>query len=1220
MACISYRILSRIVCLMCGLFIAFYAEAHQAAETHYLVPNRGQWPTEVIARYQSGNSCVFITQFGMRIVINNGHALQAAHDYRADTIKSMAYAFDLIHSGKPAESLVWSDSAAFTLNFFGGKKQDAWQSDVRPVKKLRIKSIMPGVDLVYLVDQHGLKYQFELLADVDPSQLYWQTNGAVPKVGVDKRLIFETPLGKLIEDKPYTYNEHQGKKQSVKAAFKVKGNKISYKLGKYNRLLPLVIDPRLIFSTYSGSTADNWGFTATNDNVGNGYLGGIASNPGYPTSIGAFDLSFNGGGWDIAISKYNAQGDTLLYSTYLGGSNVEYPMSMVCDSTGQLVVLGKTRSADFPVTVNAYDTSYNGEYDLVVFRLSENGNMLVGSTFLGGSENDGHNRPLGASMYMADTSSLEYNYGDDSRGEVLLDANGFVYIASNTYSTNFPVVNPIRPVHQGGQDGILAKFNPTLSNLWYATFLGGSSDDAAYALAISHPSNTVFVAGGTRSVDFLASIASQGFDQSFNGQSDGWLIKVSPNGMTLQGKTFIGTPSNDQVYLLQLDAFERVYVAGQSRGSMPVLPHGNVYFNAGANHFVQRYSHDLNQLEFSTVLGPANSGPSMSPTAMLVDICSRIYLTGWGGSANRINPSLGSWPVTSNAYQSTTDGSDFYFIILDSSATGLFYASYFGGSGAEHVDGGTSRFNKQGVIYQAVCAGCGGMNSFPVTPGAYSTTNNSSNCNAALFKFDMEAVVPVAGFVTQYPDTPVCLAVPVLFRSTGSLAGNYFWDFGEPGATSNSPNPNYTYNQAGVYTVTLIVSNCFGADTLRRNVEVLPPPVIDFSANPILCQGDTVALQISGGTQYFWEPNPGLLDTLGPNPRFTAVVDTWLRVRVLNLAGCETYDSVLVKVVPRRILFADTLSVCLGGSINLQPQLTADIQQYYWEPHPWIADVNQANQTFTPSASSMLYFHTVDTNGCDQKDSVWIASIAQVQVNAGPDRFICVGNSFTLTANGAQRYLWNTGDTTASITLPASAVGYYWVKGFIDSCESLVDTVLVRLNLVEANFVFTPDTGYAPARISFSNRSTGDGLNYYFWDFGDGYFSELENPVHIYREPGQYAVRLIAGNQQTGCEDTIDYNYVFVDSIQLFVPNAFTPNGDGVNDVFKLAALNFEAFELLIFNRWGQLIFSTKQPGDEWDGSYQGEMMPAGAYPYLIKATGKNKKPYFYEGQISLIR
>lgn len=1169
--------------------------------------------------YGMQSNRIYITSFGLRIVCLDQAAIKQAHDTRNYDLRIGSFVYDMQLKGGELRQMQPGDSLPFYLNFLLGQDTTKWAAHVKPVEELSFNDVYPGIDLHFKLQGENLKYEFIVAPGADPNIIKWQVEGLTPTLLPTAELLYKTPFGEMIEQNPYVFQLKEGGQQRIPARFGVNKQEINFKLNRYDQKYPLIIDPTLIFATFSGSIVDNWGFSATSDRMGNGYLGGIASGMGYPTSIGAFDDSYNSGSWDIAISKYSSDGQLLLYSTYIGGSQDEYPTSMVVDTLQQLVILGKTRSNNYPVSGFAFDNQYNGAFDIVVTKLNASGSTLIGSTYVGGAANDGHNRLPTRSFFQGDSTALEYNYGDDSRGELILDASFNVYVASSTFSTDFPTNSALISVNRGQQDAVVFKLNQNLSTMLYSTYIGGANDDAAYGLAVIEPNRQLIVVGGTKSADFLSFITT-GYDVSFNGATDGWIIRLGANGNSLTAKTFIGTSLSDQTFLVQLDDQNRVYVVGQSRGSMPIQP-GTVYHNVGSKHFIQRYNTNLTALEFSTTLGPVNaSSPSLAPTALLVDLCGRVYVAGWGGVSNALNPNLGSWPVSTNAFQATTDGADFYFIVLDANVNNILYASYFGGTAAEHVDGGTSRFNSQGVIYQAVCAGCGGSSSFPVTPGVYSSTNNSNNCNAAIFKFDMELFQPVAGFVTQYPDTPVCQLVPVLFQSTGTSNANYFWDFGVPGATSTSPNPSYTYTSTGLFTVTLIVTNCVGSDTIQRNVNVIAPASLDVSAVPILCANDTIAIQVSGASSYRWQAHPGLLDTVGNAPRFTSSVSTWLYLWAANSVGCEVFDSIQVLVLPRRLVLPDTLGACLGGGVQVLPNLGPEIDTFYWEAHPAISNVNQSAQQINPTVSSYFYLNSIDTNGCYQRDSVWVNIQPTVFANAGPNRYICSNDSFSLVASGGQRYLWSTGDTARVLRLAFSAAGTYWLVAYIDSCRSLPDTVTIMRNEIEANFIFSPDTGYAPAKISFVNRSTGDGVNGFEWDFGDGATSTEASPVHVYRLPGEYVVRLIATNRQTGCKDTLDYRYVLIDSVSIFIPNAFTPNGDGINDVFKVTDRNFLTFDIWIYNRWGQLVFQSKDPKFSWDGRLNNEFLDAGSYPYIIRGLGKNAKPLQFEGDIKLIR
>ena len=167
----------------------------------------------------------------------------------------------------------------------------------------------------------------------------------------------------------------------------------------------------------------------------------------------------------------------------------------------------------------------------------------------------------------------------------------------------------------------------------------------------------------------------------------------------------------------------------------------------------------------STVFGSGSQSPDISPTAFLVDVCNRIYISGWGGLTNSVpyggGGNTSGLIITNDAIQSSTDSSDFYILIMEEDASSLTFATFYGGNiSAEHVDGGTSRFDKKGVVYQSVCAGCQGNSDFPTTPNAYSVTNNSFGCNNAVFKFNPDLPLTISdffilsSFLKRFPGLP----------------------------------------------------------------------------------------------------------------------------------------------------------------------------------------------------------------------------------------------------------------------------------------------------------------------------------------------------------------------------------------------------------------------------------------------------------------------------------
>lgn len=209
------------------------------------------------------------------------------------------------------------------------------------------------------------------------------------------------------------------------------------------------------------------------------------------------------------------------------------------------------------------------------------------------------------------------------------------------------------------------------------------------------------------------------------GTADGYIANISADGRTLIKATYFGSNKYDQIISLELDDQDRVYVVGQTDGTIPVK--GNVYNTGNTGQFLTMLNHDLTSVIYSATFGGGDNRPDITINAFMVAECNRVFISGWGGRTSEKSFSTTSnLPITPDAFQKTTDGSDFYILVFSKELKHLLYATYFGGTQtADHVDGGTSRFDKRGVIYQSVCSSCpmgnqvGPISDFPTTKGAY---------------------------------------------------------------------------------------------------------------------------------------------------------------------------------------------------------------------------------------------------------------------------------------------------------------------------------------------------------------------------------------------------------------------------------------------------------------------------------------------------------------------
>ena len=1073
------------------------------------------------------------------------------------------------------------------LNFFIGRDSSKWKAGVPHYNILSYKNIFDGVNLNFYSDGLSFKYEFIISTPKSVKKIRYKIKYA-DKVYVneDGNLVIKTSVNTITEPKPYAYQKINGKRVEVPCEYTLRGNVVGFKLKKpYVKDMPVIIDPYLVFSTYSGSEADNWGFTATYDNSDNVYSGGIVNNTGYPTSPGAFQVNFAGGdgyasgyyeyGWDIGIIKYTPDGLQRLYATYLGGStSEELPHSLVVDKENNLIVMGVTGSSDFPVTTGAYDTTFNGgdsiTYDnVVVFRhgtdiyvakLSENGMHLLSSTYVGGTGNDGLNFRTSYAvnsfiMTGADTS-LYYNYADGARGEVTVDDSGYVYVASTSFSDDFPDFSTFSTHFRGKQEGVTFKLTPDFSQLVYSGYLSGTKDDALYSVDLA-PNGNVYVAGGTKSTDLPASTNS--YQSTFAGKVDGYVACISNDGNNLLGLTYFGSSDYDQTYFVRVNRFNQPFVAGQTEAPDSTFIHNALYSNPNSGQFIAKLTPHLDNLIWSTVIGSGIGRPNISITAFEVDVCNRIYMSGWGrewaGSDWSAIQGTKNMPITSNAYRDTTDGQDFYLMVMDGDANYLDYATYFGElhynscgySGHDHVDGGTSRFNRRGTICQSVCASCGGCQHFPTYPDSvWSTTNNAQNCNNAVFKFSF-----VDDIVTAEFDVPhLCPGDTVHFINNSQNGEYYHWDFGD-GTTSNEQSPSHWYGTGGDYNVTLIVTDsgtCNIADTVSYQIHIPNPLDIQTSVTPQVCaNGGSASINVQGGLEpltYAWS-----------NGEY----------------GTEITD------VP-------------AGNYAVT-----------------ITDANNCSNVVYVNVPDSSYPVTLTGETTDQ-----------------PCTGICTGTAVVHISGAQQPYNleWNTGDTQDSLYNLCEG-DYIATITDVNGCS---DTLALHVanEHHEAHIDVWSDTNnvYPGTEVHlYATDSTGF---QYEWSPPEGMTgANSSNPVV---HPNTTTSYVVYATDPDGCIaiDTlvIKVREVVCGEPYIYIPNAFSPNGDGKNDVLYVYAnpALITDIHLMIFDRWGELVFETTDLNTGWDGTYKGKKLDPAVFVYYLEATCINQEKFVKKGNITLLK
>lgn len=1016
------------------------------------IENKGQWESNILYKADILNGAMFLEKNKLTFHIREPRKIHVKEPDPIDKIyKSHAFNMTFLNTNldvKIKSSGIYSNY----YNYFIGNDSSKWRGDCRAYSEIHYLNIYPNIDLKITSFQGRPKYSFFLKKGAKLSDIKMEYNG-LESIEKDPagNILSKTSLGYSTDMKPLSYIISKENRFSIPSQFILKNNQISFEVDNYelkeNEILE--IDPEIIFSTYSGSTADNFGATATYDFFGNLYGSGLVFGTGYPASLGAFQSTFNGQ-TDIAITKFNATGSVRIYSTYIGGSSYDVPHSLVVDQNSRLILLGTTSSSNYPTTSNSFDNTFNGgtalnmnifnfflglgiEYpngaDVVITKFNSSGNALLGSSFFGGSGTDG----------VGTASSLIVNYGDCLRGEILVDTLDNIYIATMSNSTDLPVVtNSLFKNNAGGFDGIIAKFNTNLSNLLSFSHIGGAGDDALYDMAFDKNKNIV-VTGGSNSLNYPTTTSA--FSTSNSGGVDGIISSFNNNFSTLRFSGYYGTSDYDQIYFVELNNNDEIHVFGQSDVASGSFYSSNaLYGQANSGQFISIFNPSFTSRIRSTMFGDNDRFPDISPTAFLVDYCDKIFITGWGsnlGGFNTYQLSVAGLPVTANAYQSSTLGNGFYMMILEGDLSQLFYGSFFGGTTAlsdEHVDGGTSRFDKNGIIYHAVCAGCGGQNNFPIFPSAsavVSGTNQSSNCNLGVLKFDF-GLPAKANFSSSTNCAPGNIQFTDLSHIVGTNA-TYQWDFGN-GNTSTLKNPTSFYTTPGIYNVKLIVNNpqsCNITDTIIKPVLVLGYSSTSLPEKSV-CPGNSVRIGfpnvIDPTITISWTPTNTIDDPniLAPyaNPTNTTIYKA-----IVTKGSC--IDTFFQKVSITNDLVnikADSI-ICKNDTVSIiATPLTG--ASYNWSPSDLIINGSGATVLAKLEKGSTIYLKGVDTNNCQFMDSIFINVFDQNTFFIKTlDTLSCKFDSVEIEVSYLPniQYNWT---PTAPIT---SGIGTNKIKGYINT-------------------------------------------------------------------------------------------------------------------------------------------------------------------------------------------
>ncbi|MFQ5604071.1 MAG: PQQ-binding-like beta-propeller repeat protein [bacterium] len=694
-------------CLFAFLFgFSENVEIHaaQGNASIMFIENVGQFDPQVRFKVQGENGTIFLTDDAIWISLLQPTAaeeeksqLEVHHLFENTDSEdffggiNLRVSFVADNSNTKMEGIAQQTTS---VSYFKGNDPTNWHTNVPVWGGVRYIDIYPGVNLE-ITGEYG-RWTWRMVSS-DPNTLL---NVRLQVEGAKVLGLEEDHLTLMTSYRNFNLPLIQTA-SSITKSISLIGNEVSAPFivssSQRNDLNESLVDNQLnlVYSTFLGGSSSDYGQAIAVDNSGAAYLVARTYSSNFPTTVGAFKPGFLGGVYDVVVSKLSPNGDALIYSTFLGGSDFDYLGDIEVDDSGSAYVGGWTWSGNFPTTSGAFDTHHDG-VEPYVTKLSPDGGSLIYSTFLGG-----------------DASGILEG--------IAVDDNGSAYVTGLTFSANFPITTgAFQTVLAGGAEAFVAKLKADGSDLVYCTFLGGSGDElGTYGgnIAVDNQ-GAAHVAATTRSQDFPTT--SGAFQPAFANGEMGYISKVNATGSDLIYSTYLGGANgHDEIYGLDVDNNGAVYVVGRTseirRGDPIGFPITDGAFDQSFNGRVDAFVTKLNPggsgLVYSTFLGGNHIEQAYGITVLEN---GKVFVTGGTSSPD--------FPVSTDAFDSEHNGSSDVFVAsLSADGGNLEYSSYLGGSSLER--GFDIVNDEDGSLF---ITGDSHSSDFPVTSDAFDDSHNGS--------------------------------------------------------------------------------------------------------------------------------------------------------------------------------------------------------------------------------------------------------------------------------------------------------------------------------------------------------------------------------------------------------------------------------------------------------------------------------------------------------------
>ena len=619
--------------------------------------NMGQWDERVLFRASAGGATMWFSkegityQFTRRIDKNGTNPMKGldshmrGNDTEPDSVEQLVLTAKFV-GANPNPEVVAEGLIDYKCNYFLGNDPAKWHTDVPNFEAITLKDIYPNIDLRYSGDGNGqAAYEFVTAPGADIAQIKVEYEGAEEtSTDADGRLILKTKWGDVLAAIKMPTNDILSGEVSFS---KLSEMAIGFETDRSTQRALGTLSVVLSYSTYLGGGNWDYGSGIAVDSSGNAYVAGQTVSSDFPT-LNPYQ-TYQGPG-DAFVTKLSNSGNSLIYSTYLGGGDYDIGHGIAVDGSGNAYVTGATASSNFP-TLNPYQTHQGptGYWDVFVTKLSSSGSLIY-STYLGGGSSD---------------------WGQS----IAVDGSGNAYVTGYTTSSNFPTLNAYQSTFQGVYDVFVTKLSSYGNSLIYSTYLGGSGEDDGFGIAVDG-SGYAYLTGITGSFDFPTLNPFQTYQDDPSGWADAFVTKLSSLGSSLIYSTYLGGLGLDHGFGIAVDGSGNAFVTGCTYSSD--FPTENAYdtsYNGGTYYgdaFVTKLSSPGNSLIYSTYLG---GGSDDQGNGIAVDGSGNAYVTGLTNSSN--------FP-TLNPFHTFQDGADVFVTKISSSGNSLIYSTYLGGGNGDY--------------------------------------------------------------------------------------------------------------------------------------------------------------------------------------------------------------------------------------------------------------------------------------------------------------------------------------------------------------------------------------------------------------------------------------------------------------------------------------------------------------------------------------------------------